>query len=160
MTNTDSPLDAIDLQLLDLVQRDARMTYSELGGEVGLSISAVKDRLRKLNANGAIRAQVAVIAPEAVGLTLAAYIQVLLERPEHDAPFIEGIRAMPEVLECHHIAGDYSYLLKVRTRNAAHLEELLSHGIKRLSGVVRSQTTIILSTPKETTTLPISLKNA
>jgi Lrp/AsnC family leucine-responsive transcriptional regulator len=152
-------LDAIDLQILDFVQNDGRLTYGELGAKVGLSISAVNERLRKLNASGAIQRVVAVVDPDAVGLLLTAFIQVLLERPEHDSPFRERIREIPEVQECHHIAGDYSYLLKVRARNTAHLEELLSQGIKRLPGVVRSQTTIVLSTPKETTVLPIDALN-
>jgi Lrp/AsnC family transcriptional regulator, leucine-responsive regulatory protein len=151
--------DSIDLQILDLVQNDGRLTYSELGAAVGLSISAVNERLRKLNASGAIRRVVAVVDPDAVGLSLTAFIQVLLERPEHDAPFRSAVRDIPEVQECHHIAGDYSYLLKVRTRNTAHLEELISQGIKQLPGVVRSQTTIVLSTPKETTLLPIIAKD-
>jgi Lrp/AsnC family leucine-responsive transcriptional regulator len=152
-------LDPIDLQILDLVQNDGRLTYNELGEKVGLSISAVNERLRKLNASGTIQRVVAVIDPEAVGLSLAAFIQILLERPEHDAPFREGIRNLPEVLECHHIAGDYSYLLKIRVRNTAHVEELISNGIKRLPGVIRSQTTIVFSTPKETTKLPITSKD-
>jgi len=151
-------MDHIDLRLLDLLQKDGRLTYGELGSEVGLSISAINERLRKLNARGAIRATVAVVEPSAVGLTLTAFIQVLLERPEHDAPFIEGIRGIAEVQECHHVAGDYSYLLKVRSRDTAHLEALISHGIKRLPGVVRTQTTIVLSTPKETTALRISIE--
>jgi Lrp/AsnC family leucine-responsive transcriptional regulator len=148
-------LDPLDLQILELVQNDGRLTYAEIGGKVGLSISAVNERLRKLNASGAIQAVVGVIDADAVGLSLTAFIQVLLERPEHDAPFRTGINRLPEVQECHHIAGDYSYLLKVRTRNTAHLEELISQGIKQLPGVARSQTTIVLSTTKETTLLPI-----
>jgi Lrp/AsnC family leucine-responsive transcriptional regulator len=148
-------LDPIDLQILELVQNDGRLTYAEIGGKVGLSISAVNERLRKLNASGAIQAVVGVIDADAVGLSLTAFIQVLLERPEHDVPFRTGINRLPEVQECHHIAGDYSYLLKVRTRNTAHLEEVISKGIKQLPGVARSQTTIVLSTTKETTLLPI-----
>jgi Lrp/AsnC family transcriptional regulator, leucine-responsive regulatory protein len=156
MTN----LDAIDLQILDLVQHDGRLTYSEVGAAVGLSISAVNERLRKLNASGAIQRVVGLVNPDAVGMSLAAFIQILLERPEHDAPFLDGIRSLTEVQECHHIAGDYSYLLKVRTRNTAHLEELISQRIKRLPGVTRSQTTIVLSTPKESTFLPIVAKDS
>jgi Lrp/AsnC family leucine-responsive transcriptional regulator len=149
-------MDDTDLRLLDLMQNDGRLTYGELGAAVGLSISAVNERLRKLTARGAIRALVAIVEPSAVGFTLTAFIQVLLERPEHDEPFIAAVQSVPEILECHHIAGDYSYLLKVRTRDTAHLETLISAGIKRLPGVVRTQTTIVLSTPKETTALPIT----
>jgi Lrp/AsnC family transcriptional regulator, leucine-responsive regulatory protein len=154
-----SNLDATDLHILDLVQNDGRLTYADIGAQVGLSISAVNERLRKLNASGAIQRVVGVIDPDSVGLSLMAFIQILLERPDHDVPFKEGIAALPEVQECHHIAGDYSYLLKVRVRNTAHLEEVISQGIKSLPGVVRSQTTIVLSTAKETTNLPILPKD-
>ncbi|MFL5760196.1 MAG: Lrp/AsnC family transcriptional regulator [Thermomicrobiales bacterium] len=153
-------MDDIDLHLLDLSQNDGRLTYGELGAAVGLSISAVNERIRKLYARGTIRATVAIVEPAAVGLALTSFIQVLLERPEHDAPFIAGVLATPEIQECHHIAGDYSYLLKVRTRDTAHLESLISNGIKRLPGVVRTQTTIVLSTPKETTALPVQIERS
>ncbi len=144
------------MRLLGLLQSNGRLTYNELGSAVGLSISAVNERLRKLNAARVIRSTVAIIEPRAVGLSLTSFIQVLLERPENDAPFIESVRQIAEIQECHHIAGDYSYLLKVRTRDTSHLETLISTVIKRLPGVVRTQTTIVLSTPKETSELPIS----
>jgi Lrp/AsnC family transcriptional regulator, leucine-responsive regulatory protein len=153
-------MDEIDLRLLSLLQSDGRLTYNELGSAVGLSISAVNERLRKLNAAGAIRTTVAIVEPRAVGLSFSCFIQVLLERPENDAPFIEGVRDTAEIQECHHIAGDYSYLLKVRTRDTAHLETLISDVIKRLPGVVRTQTTIVLSTPKETSELPITIEGS
>jgi Lrp/AsnC family leucine-responsive transcriptional regulator len=151
-------MDEIDLRLLGLLQSDGRLTYNELGSVVGLSISAVNERLRKLNAAGAIRTTVAIVEPRAVGLSLTSFIQVLLERPENDVPFIENVRRFAEIQECHHIAGDYSYLLKVRTRDTSHLETLISDVIKRLPGVVRTQTTIVLSTPKETSELPITIE--
>jgi Lrp/AsnC family leucine-responsive transcriptional regulator len=151
-------MDEIDLRLLSFLQVDGRLTYSELGSEVGLSISAVNERLRKLNASGAIRSTVAIVEPRSVGLTLTSFIQVLLERPENDEPFIDAVRCTPEIQECHHIAGEYSYLLKVRTRDTAHLEILISKVIKRLPGVVRTQTTIVLSTRKETSALPIAVE--
>jgi Lrp/AsnC family leucine-responsive transcriptional regulator len=148
-------MDPIDRALLALVQEDGRRPYAELATEVGLSVSAVNERLRRLRARGVVRAVVALLDPHAVGLDVLAFVQVLLDRPEHEAAFRAGVTAVPEVLECHHVTGEWSYLLKVRTRDTGHLEDVLATGIKALPGVVRTQTLIALSSPKETTTLDV-----
>jgi Lrp/AsnC family leucine-responsive transcriptional regulator len=149
-------VDEIDRALLELVQVDGRRPYAELAAEVGLSLSAVNERLRRLRARGVVRGVVALLDPRAVGLAVLAFVQVLLDRPEHEAGFRAGVTAMPEVLECHHVTGEWSYLLKVRTRDTAHLETVLGAGIKALPGVVRTQTVIALSSPKETTAVDVS----
>ena len=149
-------MDSIDCALLALVQADGRRPYAELAAEVGLSVSAVNERLRRLRAQGVVREVVALLAPNAVGLSLLAFVHVLHDRPEHEAAFRAGVTAMLEVLECHHVTGEWSYLLKVRTRDTGHLEDVLTTGIKTLPGVVRTQTLIVLSSPKETTALDVS----
>jgi Lrp/AsnC family leucine-responsive transcriptional regulator len=148
-------VDEIDRNLLVLLQHDCRMSYGELGDRVGLSISAVNERLKKLHARGAIRGCVAVLEPRAVGLDVCAFVQVLIERPEHNQAFLDAIQAMPAVLECHHVTGDYSYLLKVRVVDTAALESFLSRELKGLAGVVRTHTAIALSSSKETTELDL-----
>lgn len=148
-------LDDIDYALLKLVQSDDRSSYNELGQAVGLSISGVNSRLKRLISTGVIRRFSAQIQPEAVGLGICAFIQVGLGRPEDDEPFIASIAGNPAVLECHHVTGDYSYLLKVRVASTAALERLISHEIKRTAGVVRSHTVIALSSPKETSELDL-----
>ena len=148
-------MDDVDRALLELVQVDGRRPYAELAAEVGLSLSAVNERLRRLRARGVVRGVVALLDPRAVGLDVLAFVQVLLDRPEHEAEFLAGVTAMPEVLECHHVTGEWSYLLKVRTRDTGHLETVLGTGIKALPGVVRTQTLIALSSPKETTALDV-----
>jgi Lrp/AsnC family leucine-responsive transcriptional regulator len=148
-------LDRIDVKLLELLQEDDRISYGELGQQVGLSISGVNARLKKLQASGAIRRFAAQLDPGIVGLDLCAFIQVVLERPEHDRPFIEAVSEISAILECHHVTGDFSYLLKIRVRNTAALERLISDEIKRLPGVVRTHTAIALSSPKETTALDL-----
>lgn len=132
------------------------MSYAELGARVGLSVSAVNERLKKLSAKGVVQGCLAVLSPAEVGLDVCAFVHVLIERPAHNAGFLTAIQAMPAVLECHHVTGDFSYLLKVRVRNTAALEWFLSDGIKDLPGVVRTQTVIALSSPKETTVLDVS----
>lgn len=148
-------LDDIDLALLRLLQEDDRRSYAELGEEVGLSISGVNARLKKLTGTGVVRRFSAQLEPAAVGLELCAFIQVVLDRPEHDEGFLAVIAAMPAVLECHHVTGDFSYLLKVRVQSTSDLERLISTEIKRIPGVSRSYTAIALSSPKESTVLPL-----
>src|SRR5687768_11332041 len=140
-------LDLIDRRLLMLAQADGRRPYAELAEDVGLSVSAVNERMRRLRARGVVRGVVAQLEPRAVGLDVLAFVYVLLDRPEPDDAFRTGVVAAPEVLECHHVTGEWSYLLKVRTRDTAHLEAVLATRIKALSGVVRTQTVIALSSP-------------
>ena len=92
-------------------------------------------------------------------LDITAFIAVTLERPEHRDPFLQRILELPEVQECHHIAGDDDYLLKVRCRSTRNLEQIISEKIKSLQGIVRTRTTIVLSTAKETPGLPLSTEN-
>src|SRR5262249_30099112 len=124
------------------------MSYGDLGNRVGLSISAINERLKKLYARGVIRGCVAVLEPRGVGLDVCAFVQVLIERPEHDAGFLEAVGAMAAVLECHHLTGEFSYLLKVRVADTAALETFLSRELKGLPGVVRTHTAIALSSAK------------
>jgi Lrp/AsnC family leucine-responsive transcriptional regulator len=149
-------MDEVDRALLLLLQEDCRMSYGDLGNRVGLSISAVNERLKKLHARGVIRGCVAVLEPRAVGLDVCAFVQVLIERPEHNEGFLESIGAMPAVLECHYLTGEFSYLLKVRVADTAALESFLSRELKGLAGVVRTHTAIALSSAKETTVLDLA----
>jgi Lrp/AsnC family transcriptional regulator, leucine-responsive regulatory protein len=127
-----------------------------LGAQVGLSVSGVNERLKRLRGRGLIRGCVAIVEPRAVGIDVCAFVHVLIERPEHNDGFLVAMRDTPAVLECHHVTGDFSYLLKVRVPDTAALETLLSDVIKRLPGVVRTQTVIALSSAKETTGLDLS----
>lgn len=149
-------MDDIDRALLDILQQDGRRSYGELGEAVGLSVSGVNERLKRLRARGVIRATVALVEPHAVGLDVLAFVQVLLDRPEHEAGFRDAIAAIPEVIECHHVTGDWSYQLKLRTRTTGHLERVMMEAIKSIPGVVRTQTLIALSSPKETTVLDLT----
>lgn len=148
-------MDETDVTLLELLQADDRLSFADLGKRVGLSISGVNARIKKLRSAGYVRAFAAQLDPKRVGLDLCAFIQVVLERPEHDVPFVEAVLANPAILECHHVTGEFSYLLKVRVPSTAALERLITVDVKRLPGVVRTFTTIALSSPKESTRLDI-----
>ena len=153
-------VDATDRIILDQLQTDSTQTYAEIGAAASLSPSAVNDRLKRLRAEGVIRRMTADIDPSAVGLSLLAFVLVAVNEPQGEGRFREAMKAAPEVLECHHLTGDFSYLLKLRLRDTAHLEQFLMDRLKPLSGVDRTHTLIALSTVKETHILPASQPNA
>jgi Lrp/AsnC family leucine-responsive transcriptional regulator len=95
-----------------------------------------------------------------VGLSLLAFVLVTVNEPQGEGRFRDAMKVAPEVLECHHLTGEFSYLLKLRLRDTAHLEQFLMDRLKPLSGVVRTHTLIALSTMKETHILPASLSGA
>ncbi len=148
-------LDPIDYRILDLLQRDARTTQVEIAAEVGLSQPSVADRIRKLDASGAIQGYVARLDPRALGNDIRAFIGVRVSHPRHHEAFAKKIAQIPEVLECHRVAGLDSYLLKVVARNTEALDELISNLLRRIPGVTRTTTTIALATVKETTAVPL-----
>src|SRR5712672_2493147 len=104
-------MDPIDYQILDLLQRDVRTTQVQIASAVGLSQPSVADRIRKLDASGAIQGYVARLAPRALGNDIRAFIGVRVSHPRHHDAFTKRILQIPEVLECHRVAGLDSYLL-------------------------------------------------
>lgn len=147
-------MDNNDTKLIRLLMKQARSTWAELGTRLGLSAPAIADRVRKLEENGVIRGYSALIDPEAVGCGLAAFISVTLECPDNRNAFLELVNNQAQIQECYHVAGSEDYILKVRCQNTRDLEHLISEQIKSLPGV-KTQTTVILSTVKETPILPV-----
>jgi Lrp/AsnC family leucine-responsive transcriptional regulator len=147
-------LDRVDLRLLEALQRNARSTYAELGALVNLKPPAVHDRVKRLEARGFVRRYAAQLDAHRVGYELTAFVSAFCAADlDYDA-FTGAVEAFPEVLEIHSVAGDESYMLKVVTRSTAHLDEFLTR-IKRVPGVARTRTTIVLSTPFERGGLPV-----
>ena len=97
----------------------------------------------------------ALVDPEAAGYPLSAFVAIALDRPERRAAFLKKIATLPEVAECHHVAGDDDYLLKVRCRGTRDLDRLLVESLKSIPGV-RTRTTIVLSTAKESVAIPLA----
>ena len=148
-------LDNFDSKAIAKLMANARTTWAELGACLGLSAPAAAERVRKLEERGVIRGYAALVDPEALGCGLAAFVEVTLERPEHRAAFLAKVHGTPEILECHHLAGDDDYCLKIRCSGARRLEQLISEDLKALPGLARTRTTVILSTVKETPGLPV-----
>jgi Lrp/AsnC family leucine-responsive transcriptional regulator len=151
-------LDDIDLQILDLLQANARETQVEIAKAVGLAPSAVQERIRKLEARGTLRGYAADVDPKILGLGLLAFVAVRTDEASAEYRIAELLSAHPEVLEVHHVAGDDCYLIKVRARDAEHLGQLLRTRFARIPGVRSTRTTIVLETVKETFRLPIARK--
>jgi Lrp/AsnC family transcriptional regulator, leucine-responsive regulatory protein len=150
-----SAFDPIDYQILALLQADAQTTQMEMAEAVGLSQPAVADRIRKLEERGAITAYVARLDARLLGNDIRAFVGVRIAHPRHHDGFIRKILDIPEVLECHRVAGLDSYLLKVVTRNTETLDQLISDTLRRIGGVTRTHTTVVLSTVKEETQIPL-----
>jgi Lrp/AsnC family leucine-responsive transcriptional regulator len=147
-------MDAIDAKLLDILQEDASQSYAVLGGKVGLSVSAVNDRVRKLRDQGIIRAYRVEIDPDAVGRSLMAMVWLRSDPAKGNRKMIKSLIKADEVMECHHMTGRFDFLLKLRLRNTAHLESFVTDVIKELPGIVEVLPEIALSTAKETAFIP------
>ena len=151
-------MDAIDLRLLDLLQRNGRATQLELAKTVGLSQPAVAERIRKLEERGVITGYAARVDAARLGVDITAFIGVGIEHPKFFDGFTKKVHALDEVLECHRVAGDDSYLLKVKTRNTRSLDRLLVEVLRTIPGVTRTHTTIVLAPIKEETHVRAAIK--
>jgi Lrp/AsnC family leucine-responsive transcriptional regulator len=149
-------LDDIDLQILDLLQSNARAAQVDIAKAVGLAPSAVQERIKKLEARGALRGYTAAVDPKVLGLGLLAFVAVRTDEASSENRIAELLCTQPEVLEVHDVAGDDCYLIKVRARDAEHLGQMLRTRFARIPGVRSTRTTIVLETVKETSRLPIA----
>ena len=131
------------------MKENGRATVSDISRKVSLSIPAVAERIRKLEQSGIIRQYTVRINPKADGYNLLAFILVDLDSSEHTEQFRAQIVRERNVLECHHIAGPNDYLLKVLVADTDELEHFISHVLKKIKGVVSSNTFIRMSTLKE-----------
>lgn len=144
-------LDGKDRRILQLVQRDGSIAQAEIARKVGLSTAAVNERLRKLGASGVIRRWAAIVEPVAVGAGVTAFVEVFMEHPRFEPGFLKRVLALDEVLECHHVTGEFSLLLKVRVADMESLQELLLEQLGAHEGVRQTRTVMALSTVKEET---------
>jgi len=129
------------------------MQRNAVADEVGLSISAASERMRKLEERGVIEGYHAVVDAKRLHFDITAFVRTSVDGSEHYEAFIDAVTAMDEVLELHSITGEGSHLMKVRTKNTTSLERFLSR-IQALSGVSGTTTSIVLSTFKESRAVP------
>jgi len=140
-------VEQINAAIISLLANDGRMSFTELARRTGLSVSAAQQRVRRLEERGVIKGYTAVISPEEIGLPLTAFVSIKAFDPAapDDAP--DRLAHLEAIEACHSVAGDASYVLKVRVGSPSDLEDLLP-GI-RAAASVSTHTTIVLSTPFE-----------
>lgn len=152
-------IDIIDVKILEVLQENARVSVSELSKRVNLSLSAVSERLKKLDNSELIQAYTTIIKPEAMGYCLGAIMLVRLDEPGNTPDFVDFIKKSTEIIECYHITGDFDYCLKIQVRGTSELENVIN-SIKNVASVVRTQSNIILSTLKHNYSVsPVSTKD-
>lgn len=148
-------MDTIDLVIVERLQADGRVTQLDLARAVGLSQPAVAERIRKLEQRGIITGYAARVDAAKLGRDITAFVGVAIDHPRHFEAFDERVRALDDVLECHRVAGEDSYLLKVKTRNTGTLDALLVGTLRTIPGVTRTVTTIVLASIKEETAIRV-----
>ena len=149
--------DDLDRTLLRALQEDARRSNVELARLVDLSATGLQKRLRRLEEAGVIVGYAARLDREALGYDMLCFVQVTLQRHEPDAVdnFRREVQAMPEVLECHHLTGEFDYLLKVVLHNRKHLERFILNTLTPVRGMDKIRTSLVLSEIKSTAAMPI-----
>ncbi len=154
-------LDDKDRLLLRLLQENSRISQAELARQLNLTTPGLQKRLKKLEENGFIDRYVTLVNREALGLDLLCFTQVTLahHHPECVGQFCEQVKELPEILECHHLTGEFDYLLKVVVSNHQHLQKFLSEKITQIPGVEKVRTNIVLNEIKVSTSLPLDEEN-
>lgn len=140
-------MDNIDIRILNLLHKNSRISISEVSAKINLSVPAVSDRLKKLDASGLIEKYTIIINNKKFNKDLMVIMFVSLENPTFIDKFIEIIKDENEIIECHYLAGDFDYALKIITENTETLEKVLNK-IKCIKGVQKTKTIVTLSTIK------------
>jgi Lrp/AsnC family leucine-responsive transcriptional regulator len=141
----------LDRTIVQLLATDGRMSFTDLGKATGLSTSAVHQRVKRLEQRGVITGYGASVNHEELGLTLTAFVSMTPIDPSQPDDYPERIRGITAVESCWSVAGDESYILKVRVEAPHHLEDLLAR--IRADANVSTRTTVVLSTPFENRTV-------
>jgi Lrp/AsnC family leucine-responsive transcriptional regulator len=150
-------LDDVDIHILRLLQEDGRITNADLARIVGLSAPSVLQRVRKLEELGVIRGYSTLLSPEAVGFGLTVFVQISLQLHQ-DQPisrFLRSIRALPEVLECYHVSGEFDFLVKVAVRDVSSYQKLVIERLSQIKGIGKIESCFVLGTEKFTLRLPL-----
>lgn len=150
-------LDATNRKILTILQKDGSTTNSDLARQLGLSPASTLERVKKLEKNGFITGYVALVNHEKVGKHISAFIEITMA--DHSAEalefFMEAVMDIPEILECHHVAGDKDFILKVVTDDIKSYERLAVEKIAMIPHIGRINTMIVLSVKKQHASIPL-----
>ena len=148
-------IDSIDVKILSLLQKDARISNAEIARQLNMAPSGILERIRKLKERGIIEGYVTCLNPKVLNMDLLAYVFIKTNEKREKWDVAEMVAEIPEVLEIHDIAGEDCYLVKLRTKNTEALYELLRTKFGSIPSIASTRTTIVLRTIKETTMLPL-----
>ena len=150
-------MDQIDRKILGALQEDGRITNQALAIRCGLSTAACFERVRRLRESGVILGYTALLDPAKLDRELMVFIEVLLDRTTDDAfsAFAAHVRKLPDVIECHMVAGGFDYLLKVRVADMAAYRTFLGDTLVALPGIRETRTYAVLEEVKHTSQLPV-----
>ena len=147
-------MDVIDYRILECLKENSRENATNIGAKINLSTSAVIERIKKMENVGLIEKYTTIINQSVLGRETIAFISVSLEHPRFNDDFISLVKENTSIAECHYIAGDFDFILKVITQNGKTLESILNY-IKSINGVSLTRTSVVLSTNKcEVSLLP------
>ncbi|HWC65538.1 MAG TPA: Lrp/AsnC family transcriptional regulator [Thermoanaerobaculia bacterium] len=150
-------LDAVDRTILRLLPEDGAITNADLAGRVGLTPTPTLERVRRLEREGFIRRYVALVDQAKLGRPVTAFVSVIMKshgRETSDA-FRKAVARLAEVLECHHIAGEEDFLLKVVVASPSDYERFVLERLTKIAGIEKVKTTFVLSSPKLETKIPV-----
>lgn len=150
-------MDNTDVKIINLLRKNSRVGASEIAEIIKLSVSAVIERIKKLENAGIILGYTVILDNEKIGKDVMAMMSVGIEHPKFNAAFEAAVLQEPHITECHYTAGDFDYLLKIITDNTKSLERVLNE-IKSLPGVSKTKTSIVFSTPKNDYSVALKAK--
>ena len=142
------PMDHIDTKILQCLTRDARMNASQISQKVNLSISAVIERMKKMEASGLIKGYTAVIDEKLAGFNVQAMISIRLEHPKYNEEFNRQMCGHERVMECFYITGDFDYIARIGVSSTEELTRVLND-IKQMPGVSLTRTYVVLDNVKQ-----------
>ncbi len=145
-------MDQTDLRILELLKKNARYNASAIGERINMSVSAVIERIRKMESLGIIKQYTVLLDNKKLGKDVMVFLSVRLDHPKHNASFIERIKEITDAVECHNVTGDFDFLLKVVTGSTQELDQIIIQ-IKNLPEVDYTRTQLVLSTYKNETAI-------
>lgn len=153
------PLDSTNKKIIEILQKDSSITNADLAQKINLAPASTLERVRKLEKNGVIQKYVAIVNGEKIGMGTVVFVVVNMS--EHSIEtikdFTEAVKKIPEILECHRLAGEKDYILKIVTDNIQSYEVFAFEKMAKLPSVARTSTYFVLSSIKQQTEIPISV---
>ena len=154
-------LDRTDRKILTILQNDGRIANSDLAKQINLSPTPTLERVKRLERDGFIERYAALLNPEKMQAAMTAFVEVVLDRTNEDvlSRFAAEVRKVPEIVECHMIAGGFDYLLKIRVENMPSYRRFMGSGLAQLPGIRATHTYTVMEKVKEDASFPTMISS-